>query len=251
MKRLHFLLSIALTSLMGFQANAVFAASGKDIVNTNCAGCHATGVLNAPKIGNKDDWKPRLKQGKKSLIDHALKGFKAMPPKGGNASLSDADIKAAVEYLISSASESKSAEAKKKPVATAKKAPKQAPKRAKKSKSSSKRVKPGKANKFNRLMLTQAERNLPPPEDGIHDQENEDAYNLQPPREAFDEMPSARYGNYVDWVKALNDGAISPRYDRLDPNVVPVVMDLNIVREVKGSMPNVVYPHKQHTQWLD
>ena len=45
--------------------------------------------------------------------------------------------------------------------------------------------------------------------------------------------------------------AIDPRWDRLDPAATAVVMDLNIVREVKGSMPDVVYPHKQHTEWLD
>ena len=58
-------------------------------------------------------------------------------------------------------------------------------------------------------------------------------------------------GNRVDWVKSLEAGKIQPRYDRLDPAKAPVVMDLNIVREVKGSMPDVVYPHKQHTEWLD
>jgi c(7)-type cytochrome triheme protein len=52
-------------------------------------------------------------------------------------------------------------------------------------------------------------------------------------------------------VAALNEQKIRPRFDRLDPTAEAIVMDLNIVREVKGSMPNVVYPHKQHTQWLD
>jgi c(7)-type cytochrome triheme protein len=44
---------------------------------------------------------------------------------------------------------------------------------------------------------------------------------------------------------------IAPRFDLVDDSKQPVVMDLNIVREVKGSMPDVVYPHKQHTEWLD
>ena len=44
---------------------------------------------------------------------------------------------------------------------------------------------------------------------------------------------------------------IAPRWDRNDDKAAAVVMDLNIVREVKGSMPDVVYPHKQHTEWLD
>jgi len=49
----------------------------------------------------------------------------------------------------------------------------------------------------------------------------------------------------------LNRGDLKPRFDLEDENRKPVVLDLNIVREVKGSMPDVVYPHKQHTEWLD
>ena len=106
-------------------------------------------------------------------------------------------------------------------------------------------------NSFNRLMKPKSKRNPAPPQDGIHDPDNEGSHILQPPKEQFTEMPRGKSGNYVDWVKALDDGKIKPRYDRVDPDVKPVIMDLNIVREVKGSMPDVVYPHKQHTQWLD
>jgi len=74
---------------------------------------------------------------------------------------------------------------------------------------------------------------------------------LQTPKSAFGTLPKSKSGNYVDWVKALDEKKIEPRFDRNDPNAQPIVMDLNIVREVKGSMPNVVYPHKQHTEWLD
>jgi c(7)-type cytochrome triheme protein len=104
---------------------------------------------------------------------------------------------------------------------------------------------------FNRLMRPAAQRNLPPPEDGIHDAANDGTHALQAPLAQFGAMPKANDGNRVDWVKSLNDGAITPRYDRNDPTASPMVMDMNIVREVKGSMPDVVYPHKQHTQWLD
>ncbi len=106
-------------------------------------------------------------------------------------------------------------------------------------------------NSFNRLMKPVSKRNPPPAEDGIHDPENDGAYILQPPKEQFAKLPNGKSGNYVDWVQALSSGDINPRYDRLDPDVKPVVMDLNIVREVKGSMPDVIYPHKQHTEWLD
>jgi c(7)-type cytochrome triheme protein len=100
-------------------------------------------------------------------------------------------------------------------------------------------------------MKPPSKRNPPPTQDGIHDPAGIGSRALQPPKESFSNFPSGSSGNYVDWVKALEDGKITPRYDRADPNAEPIVMDLNIVREVKGSMPNVVYPHKQHTEWLD
>lgn len=106
-------------------------------------------------------------------------------------------------------------------------------------------------NTFNRLLAPASKRNPPPHEDGIHDPMGAGAAQLQPPKKSFEGLPKGKSGNYIDWVKALSDKKINPRYDKTDENAVPVVMDLNIVREVKGSMPNVVYPHKQHTEWLD
>jgi len=64
-------------------------------------------------------------------------------------------------------------------------------------------------------------------------------------------LPKSLAGNRVNWVKAIEENKINPRWDRNDPAATPVIIDLNIVREVKGSMPDVVYPHKQHTEWLD
>jgi cytochrome c5 len=61
--------------------------------------CHAAGLAGAPKTGDAGAWKPRLAKGKDTMYEHALKGFNAMPAKGGNASLSDAQVKAAVDYL--------------------------------------------------------------------------------------------------------------------------------------------------------
>lgn len=106
-------------------------------------------------------------------------------------------------------------------------------------------------NTFNRLMKPKAQRNLPPPQDGIHDPTNDETNQLQPPRDAFKGFVGSSWGNQVNWVKTLSEGKINPRYDRLDPKAEAIVFDLNIVREVKGSMPDVVYPHKQHTEWLD
>jgi c(7)-type cytochrome triheme protein len=79
----------------------------------------------------------------------------------------------------------------------------------------------------------------------------EETHRLQPPRDAFKDLVSSSWGNQINWVQSVNLGKITPRVDRLDPAAAPIVFDLNIVREVKGSMPDVVYPHKQHTEWLD
>jgi cytochrome c5 len=76
------------------------SAKGKSVYDTACMACHAAGVAGAPKAGDKAAWAPRLKTGKDALYTAALKGKGAMPPKGGNASLSDGDVKAAVDYLI-------------------------------------------------------------------------------------------------------------------------------------------------------
>jgi c(7)-type cytochrome triheme protein len=106
-------------------------------------------------------------------------------------------------------------------------------------------------NAFNRLLKPIARYNRPAAESGIHDPANDMTLQLQPPQLAFAELTKSPAGNHVDWVKSLDSKAINPRWDRLDPAAAAVVMDLNIVREVKGSMPDVVYPHKQHTEWLD
>ena len=106
-------------------------------------------------------------------------------------------------------------------------------------------------NRFNRLMKPAAERNAPPPEDGIHDPNSPGTHLLQTPREAFETLPDSKSGNYVQWNEAMDQGLIEPRNSLAPVSTPPIVLDLNIVREVKGSMPDVVYPHKQHTQWLD
>jgi cytochrome c5 len=64
--------------------------------------CHAAGVANAPKLGDKAAWAPRLALGIDGLTASVLKGKGAMPPKGGS-SASEAEIKAVVTYMVSSA----------------------------------------------------------------------------------------------------------------------------------------------------
>jgi cytochrome c5 len=85
------------------QKPGAVAAAGKKVYDSTCMACHATGVANAPKLGDKAAWAPRIKQGSDTLLQSALKGKGAMPPKGGNASLSDADLRAAIEFMVSQA----------------------------------------------------------------------------------------------------------------------------------------------------
>jgi cytochrome c5 len=79
------------------------AASGKATYDAVCHVCHGAGVAGAPKLGDKAAWAPRIKQGLAALHANAIKGKGAMPPKGGNPSLSDADVSAAVDYMVSAA----------------------------------------------------------------------------------------------------------------------------------------------------
>lgn len=71
--------------------------SGKDVVAKVCGACHGTGVLNAPKIGDKAEWNRRGNLA--TLVASAKAGKNAMPPRGGDPSLSDEELKAAVEEM--------------------------------------------------------------------------------------------------------------------------------------------------------
>jgi cytochrome c5 len=82
-------------------AKAGGAVDGKAIYGSVCTACHGAGIAGAPKTGDKAAWKPRIAQGNATLYEHAIKGKGAMPPKGGAMSASDAEIKAAVDYLVS------------------------------------------------------------------------------------------------------------------------------------------------------
>ena len=77
------------------------AADGKKVFDSTCTACHSTGVAGSPKLGDKAAWAPRLQQGMDTLLQSALKGKGAMPPKGGNAALSDAEVRAAIEFMVS------------------------------------------------------------------------------------------------------------------------------------------------------
>jgi cytochrome c5 len=84
------------------QAKVDPATKGKEIYESICVACHATGAAGAPKFGDKAAWAPRLKDGVEAAIALATKGINAMPPKGGYSG-SDAEFHAAAEYLIGAA----------------------------------------------------------------------------------------------------------------------------------------------------
>lgn len=75
------------------------ARSGEEIVKAACAACHATGAANAPKIGDKGAWGPRLALGLDGLTKSAVKGKNGMPPRGGLPDLSDFEIAKAIVYM--------------------------------------------------------------------------------------------------------------------------------------------------------
>lgn len=89
----------------GGEAGATMTAAASDIDGAAiygqvCTACHDTGAAGAPKKGDADAWAPRLEQGTETLYSHAINGFNAMPAKGGNPSLSDDEVKAAVDHLV-------------------------------------------------------------------------------------------------------------------------------------------------------
>ncbi len=104
--------------------------------------------------------------------------------------------------------------------------------------------------RFNRLLKMKRMSSLPPAEDGIHDAENDGTHMLQSPLEGFEGFPKALGGNRIDWVKALSEKLIDPFYSIEDPEEQPEELDFDIIMVVKGSMPDVLYPHDRHTQWL-
>lgn len=93
MKRALFLAGVVVALMAGGQ---VAAADGKAVYEKTCKGCH---TAMKPKLGDKAAWAPLIKQGEAALVASVMKGKKPMPPKGG--AKTEADVKAAVEYIIS------------------------------------------------------------------------------------------------------------------------------------------------------
>jgi cytochrome c5 len=73
--------------------------SGEAVYAGACSACHAAGIAGAPRTGDTAAWAPRIKQGFDLLVKHAVEGFKAMPPKGGNANLDPIEVARAVAFM--------------------------------------------------------------------------------------------------------------------------------------------------------
>ena len=224
------------------------AVSGKTVYQMSCAACHTAGVAGAPRLGDAPAWSSRMASGVDALYAAAIKGKGAMPPKGGNAGLGDAEMRAAVDFIVAQVKRPAQ------PAAPAPQPKREAPAAEAPTPESARPVSlaqaPSDPNAFNRLWSSMGQRNAAPAEDGIHDPGSPGTRVLQPPALAFEKLPQSNAGNYVNWVAALARKQIQPRWD-VKSGGEPPVMDLNIVLEVKGTMPDVVYPHKQHTEWLD
>ena len=85
-----------------FSATYVSASNdiGQSVYNKSCANCHASGVLDSPKLGDKDAWSGLLVKGAETLANNAVNGIGKMPPKGGNMKLTEDEVNAAVAYMI-------------------------------------------------------------------------------------------------------------------------------------------------------
>ncbi|MCZ2096140.1 MAG: c-type cytochrome [Anaerolineae bacterium] len=81
-------------------AGASSPEEGKKVYDATCMVCHGTGVAGAPKLGDKAAWAPRVAAGEDTMVKLAISGIRAMPPRGGNANLSDAQVRAAVEHML-------------------------------------------------------------------------------------------------------------------------------------------------------
>ena len=90
----------ALAALSG-TAQLAAAADGQAVYNKSCGTCHNKGLMGAPKLGDKEAWGPRIKDGQAALDESVTKGKGKMKPKGGHEELTADDIKAANEYIIS------------------------------------------------------------------------------------------------------------------------------------------------------
>ena len=207
-----------------------------------CAACHNTGLGGAPRLGDPVAWREPVAGGMARLYKSALEGTpKGMPAKGGveGRNFTSNEIQAVVDFMVDKvkvALEATSGSAAPAGAAAAAQPPL-----------------PAVSFTFNRLLKPIDKRNLPPPQDGIHDPANDGTLVLQPPLVGMADLVRSRFGNNTDWVQSIESKKITPRWERTNPFAEGMVMDLNIERVPARSLTvqTVVFPHKQHTEWLE
>ena len=80
-------------------AEETIAGSGEQVVTQVCALCHSSGMMSSPKLGSASDWAPRIEKGIDTLYENAINGFNMMPARGGST-LSDDEVKSAVDHML-------------------------------------------------------------------------------------------------------------------------------------------------------
>lgn len=93
-------LLIAATAMLPLPASAEVERSGEQVVQYQCVICHGPGTGGAPRIGDGKAWKSRAAGGVDRLVRSALDGLRGMPPNGGAAGLSEAELRAAIRYML-------------------------------------------------------------------------------------------------------------------------------------------------------
>jgi cytochrome c5 len=96
------ILPVLCLALLVFSVASASASDdvGKSVYTKSCSACHDSGVMGAPKVGDKAAWAPLAAEGVDVLTHNAIHGEGKMPPKGGNMQLSDDEVKAAVTYMV-------------------------------------------------------------------------------------------------------------------------------------------------------
>ena len=278
----------ALTWIAGPAGAALDLAAGKTTYEGGCVACHGTGVLGRP-VGDAAAWKPRgnlatggQRQGRQGR--HAAQGRDAhaeRPATGERHRLHAGAVQRRGAGRGQACARRRRREACRPgvgdgcqarcgdtgtgtgPAAAA--APAAAPAAAAKPATPAAAAAPapaavptaaapqagGGVNSFNRLLRAPGVRNRPPAEDGIHDPANDGTLATAAALDGVQraDAQQCRQSRGLGEIAARRQDQPARRPPR--PKVALAVMDLNIVREVKGSMPDVVYPHKQHTEWLD
>ena len=92
--------NVLIASILLAVSGSVFA-DGQQTYETTCKVCHAAGVANSPKLGDKAAWAPRIATGIDAMLAVAIKGKGGMPPKGTCMTCTDDELKAAIEYMVS------------------------------------------------------------------------------------------------------------------------------------------------------